>query len=203
MNSDDIIAKARAFTNPVYVYWYGGKNNICSINLLNELKKLYPSVYKPSYVAACKLDIQQHKRCIDCSGLVCASYNKPMVGTSQFDKYFTVYKGSPVDGMIVWRKNHCGIYYNGKIIEARGRWAGITATRPYVKSYWSKIYYDANVTYISLKSGSKVNNYNKVVKDVIAGKYGNGQERKDKLTKAGYDPDIIQKLVNNALAAQK
>lgn len=203
MTDIDIINKALSFTNPVYVYWYGGKNNICSNKLLNQLKSLYPDVYKPSYVAACKVDIQEHKRCIDCSGLVCAAYNKPMVGTSQFDKYFKIYKGAPVDGMIVWRSNHCGIYNKGRIIEARGRWSGITDTRPYSKGYWSRIYYDTSVAYSFGKLDSNVVNYNKVVEDVIAGKYGNGRERRDKLTKAGYDPDIVQKLVNIALATRK
>lgn len=36
----------------------------------------------------------------------------------------------------------------------------------------------------------------KVVDDVIAGKYGNGDERKAKLKAAGYNPDTVQKKVN-------
>lgn len=38
--------------------------------------------------------------------------------------------------------------------------------------------------------------FDDVVADVIAGKYGNGAVRKNKLTKAGYDYEIIQELVN-------
>lgn len=34
---------------------------------------------------------------------------------------------------------------------------------------------------------------------VIAGKYGNGQERADALTKAGYDYNHVQKCVNDLL----
>lgn len=37
------------------------------------------------------------------------------------------------------------------------------------------------------------------VKDVIAGKYGSGKERHDKLTKEGFNADEIQSLVNKAL----
>lgn len=39
----------------------------------------------------------------------------------------------------------------------------------------------------------------KLIADVIAGKYGNGKERVEKLKKAGYDPDKVQKAVNKAL----
>lgn len=38
-----------------------------------------------------------------------------------------------------------------------------------------------------------------VAKDVIRGKYGNGVERTANLIKAGYDPVVIQKYVNNML----
>lgn len=38
-----------------------------------------------------------------------------------------------------------------------------------------------------------------IVKDVISGKYGNGEERKAKLKAEGFDPAHIQKCVNRAL----
>ena len=41
--------------------------------------------------------------------------------------------------------------------------------------------------------------YEKVAKDVIDGKYGNGEARKAALTRAGYDYNKIQNLVNNML----
>lgn len=39
-----------------------------------------------------------------------------------------------------------------------------------------------------------------IADEVIAGKWGNGQERKDRLTKAGYDYNTIQGIVNAKLA---
>lgn len=39
----------------------------------------------------------------------------------------------------------------------------------------------------------------KVVAEVIAGKWGNGPARKDKLRKAGWNPSVIQALVNQAV----
>lgn len=38
-----------------------------------------------------------------------------------------------------------------------------------------------------------------IAKEVIAGKWGNGQERKERLTKAGYDYSTVQKKVNELL----
>ena len=38
-----------------------------------------------------------------------------------------------------------------------------------------------------------------VAAEVIKGKYGTGEERKKKLKKAGYDPDKVQKKVNDIL----
>ena len=39
----------------------------------------------------------------------------------------------------------------------------------------------------------------RTVAEVIAGKYGNGDERKQKLKAAGFDPAMIQQLVNQKL----
>ncbi|MBQ1900870.1 MAG: hypothetical protein II153_08150, partial [Erysipelotrichaceae bacterium] len=42
-----------------------------------------------------------------------------------------------------------------------------------------------------------------LAKEVIQGKWGNGQERKDKLTEAGYDYSEVQGKVNELLASAK
>lgn len=41
--------------------------------------------------------------------------------------------------------------------------------------------------------------YEQVAKEVIEGKWGNGKVRKDKLTKAGYDYNAVQTLVNKMI----
>ena len=54
----------------------------------------------------------------------------------------------------------------------------------------------------SMLSGTTTTNKksnNEIAKEVIAGKWGNGSERKKKLTAAGYDYDAIQKIVNGML----
>lgn len=42
-----------------------------------------------------------------------------------------------------------------------------------------------------------------VAKEVLDGKWGNGEERVKKLKEAGYDPDAVQKRVNELLAPKK
>lgn len=58
------------------------------------------------------------------------------------------------------------------------------------------------VGYIRLKQQTaETNNKSneEIAKEVISGKWGNGAERKKKLTAAGYDYDAIQKIVNELI----
>ena len=57
-------------------------------------------------------------------------------------------------------------------------------------------------TYVTTQGGKAVSSkksIDDVAYEVILGKWGNGQERKDKLIKAGYDYDAVQKRVNEIL----
>ena len=52
-----------------------------------------------------------------------------------------------------------------------------------------------------VKSGSSSKkSIDTLAKEVIAGKWGNGEERKQKLTAAGYDYNAVQKRVNEMLS---
>lgn len=42
-----------------------------------------------------------------------------------------------------------------------------------------------------------------IAKEVISGLWGNGQDRKQKLTNAGYNYEEIQKIVNNILSGKQ
>lgn len=55
-----------------------------------------------------------------------------------------------------------------------------------------------NVIYVG-KQTSKKKTVTELAKEVIAGKWGNGQTRKDRLTAAGYDYSAIQRKVNELL----
>lgn len=48
--------------------------------------------------------------------------------------------------------------------------------------------------------GESKKSINEIAKEVIAGKWGNGEDRKTKLTKAGYDYNAVQKRVNELMA---
>ncbi len=43
----------------------------------------------------------------------------------------------------------------------------------------------------------------KIAKEVIDGKWGNGEDRKNKLTEAGYDYNAVQQKVNQILGHKK
>ena len=52
---------------------------------------------------------------------------------------------------------------------------------------------NGNPTYIAGKTGCEL------AKEVIAGKWGNGTTRRNALKRAGYDPDEVQRKVNELL----
>lgn len=65
---------------------------------------------------------------------------------------------------------------------------------------------DANICYVDFPTAIKAlgkNGYKSataLAKEVIDGKWGNGSERKRRLTKAGYDYQTVQNIVNRLLA---
>lgn len=69
------------------------------------------------------------------------------------------------------------------------------------KNGWGKL--KSGVGWICLKYTEKTTNTKKTVeeiaREVIQGKWGNGEERKKKLKAAGYDPAEVQKAVNKLL----
>lgn len=193
MTGNDIVVKALKCIN--YVYWYGGKGQKCTTKLLNQLAGLYPSIYTADYIAKCKQDIKDKKTCIDCSGLVCKAYGVDQVGTYSFPKIFKEWSGTPLNGMIVWRWTHTGIYYNGHVIEARGVDYDVTTTRIYRRADWQRIYYKEGVTYMGTHNPLE---YLKKAVEVANGNYGNGDARVAKLKAENYDPEKIQAIINEA-----
>lgn len=199
MVASEIITKAMSYVG-VYAYWYGGKGERCSVSLLNRLSGAYPSVYTSAYITKCQADIKSGKYCIDCSGLVCSAYGVAHRGTEQFSVIWKTWKGTPKNGMILYRKGHCGIYNNGYVIEARGKDFGVTSTRVYKVSDWTRVYYSTAVDYDEgeeMKRTAK--EYLTCAMNVIAGAYASGETRKARVKSEGYDYDIVQSLVNTAL----
>lgn len=108
-------------------------------------------------------------------------------------------------GMAVWMDGHIGIYCgDGVVVESSPRWEnGIQRTYPkgcpignkhkLNTRQWYKCGYLKWIDYTTTADLTQV------AKDVIKGKYGNGKERIDKLTKAGYNYEEVQRVVNSLL----
>ena len=52
---------------------------------------------------------------------------------------------------------------------------------------------------LKISSSQAKKSVDQIAREVIAGKWGNGQDRKNRLTKAGYDYNIVQKRVNQLI----
>lgn len=104
-----------------------------------------------------------------------------------------------IEGLILYCKTypHVGIYIgNGKVIEstlsARGDGVVKTDIKDFVWEYWFKCPY---ITY-----SEKINkSIEQVAREVIQGLWGAGDERKRKLTDAGYSYQKVQDMVNKML----
>lgn len=113
-------------------------------------------------------------------------------------------------GEAVWLPGHIGIYIgNGLAVECTPAWKNcvqITACNRTASGYnrrnWQKhgklpyINYVAADTTTSTQTTSSKKSVDTIAKEVIAGKWGNGDERKKKLTTAGYNYSDVQKRVN-------
>ena len=103
-------------------------------------------------------------------------------------------------GELLWKAGHVGIYIDdGLAVERTPDWhdcVQITACNCDKEGYnrrdWTK---HGKLPYVEyLKS------IDQIAKEVIAGKWGSGKVRKDRLTKAGYDYKAVQKMVNELLS---
>ena len=79
--------------------------------------------------------------------------------------------------------------YDGKKGDSSGKEIDVYSWRPYSRGWGSVWRY---------RAAAPASVY-KTAQEVIEGKYGNGQERIEKLKAAGHDPETVQKAVNNIL----
>lgn len=111
-------------------------------------------------------------------------------------------------GEAVWMEGHIGIYIGGGLaVECSPKWENkvqITACNcsksGYNRRNWTKHGKLPYITYIKEETPVIPDEAKKTVdelaREVIAGKWGNGSERKNKLTAAGYDYTAVQTRVN-------
>lgn len=101
---------------------------------------------------------------------------------------------------------HCAMYCgDGKLVHAsineKGKVTGGVTGDQTGKEICVRVYYNKPWKYVLRyeETASTTNDLTQVAKDVIAGKYGNGTQRKQKLTLAGYDYKAVQAKVNELL----
>lgn len=90
------------------------------------------------------------------------------------------------------------------------RWRNTACAGPYMKSVYNKLLSEVQKAYAYFKGastpprpaqpsrGSRKSN-TQICAEVWAGKWGSGDERRKKLKAAGYNPDLIQTLVNRGV----
>lgn len=86
---------------------------------------------------------------------------------------------------------------NGGAVMRRTRELGTVGSGWYIMGFVHPKFDGASTTTTTNDSGKSKDT---IVKEVIEGKWGNGQERANKLKAAGYDPAEIQRLVNIKLS---
>lgn len=105
-------------------------------------------------------------------------------------------------GEAVWTEGHIGIYIgDGLAVESTPSWSdgvqitavlNIGAKTGYNGRRWKKHGKLPFITYTSKSTDD-------IAREVLAGKWGNGSERKQRLTAAGYDAAAVQQRVNALL----
>lgn len=120
VNESNAIAKEMCANG--YRYLYGGKGQVYTTALVNQLHKLYPSCVP---LAEALKDADKGYYAIDCSGFVCNVLGISHMGSAQIRstavKRLSVSKANAQPGMVLWRSGHVAYVGEGlKIYEAAG-----------------------------------------------------------------------------------
>lgn len=146
MTGKEVVRRARELHG--FAYWYGGKGQIATRALAEQLKRENPGVWTESYFNRALKDVTAKKRVGDCSYLVCYAYNRSQIGSWAISEKYEVWedKNNPKDGMILWRPGHVAIYDNDKVIELASQSVDFRI-KEYVSMEWSRVLYSKEVDY--------------------------------------------------------
>lgn len=204
-------------------YWYGCFGQKSTSELLTSKARQYPTLYTAARVANARK--QYGVKVHDCIGLIkgylwCdnAEDLTPTYNAAQDKSANAMYNACKergtlatmpdIEGILVFMSGHVGVYIGGGyVIEARGFSTGVVKTKLAGRGWtkWGKCPY---ITYVakttasskpatsSTPAASAKKSVDEIAKEVIAGKWGDNPERKNKLKAAGYDYDAVQKRVN-------
>ena len=220
-NNIELVQYAKAMVG--LPYWYGCFGQIGSKSLHDYKCKQYPDYYCSNDYPS-----QYGKRVHDCVGLVkgylwsSSPTAEPKYNSTQDVSAFGMYNVSKqrgnkstfpgVEGTLVYKASnannyltihHVGVYStDGYVYEAKGHEYGVVKTK-YNRNDWQFWSYCPFISYNTEYSAKPIDvtkkSVEEIAKEVIKGLWGNGQERKAKLTAAGYDYNAVQKLVNETL----
>lgn len=185
-------------------YWFGTFGQTATAALYSAKKKQYPGEYiendyKSQYGAIVH----------DCCGIIKAFmfketpdsapvYNRKYdIGADRMKELSNAkpLKTMPeLPGILVFAPGHVGVYIgNGFVVEAYNHSRGVIKSKLTERNFttWGKCPW---VEYSETEKPKKT--VQDVAKEVVAGLWGNGSERRRKLTAAGYDYDTVQTAVN-------
>ena len=122
-----------------------------------------------------------------------------IIGSKYCDHVSTNFNNIVV-GEIVWLSGHVGIYIgDGKVVECTPAWKNKVQITNLSARKWLKHGKLKYVDYSSTTSTTTKKSVETIAKEVIDGKWGNGSERKTRLTQAGYNYSEVQSKVNQLL----
>lgn len=201
-------------------YWYGTFGQIATSQLYKSKRAQYPKYY-----TAGDFNLQYGQRVHDCVGLIKGyiwskdGTTNPLYNPSQDKSASGMYLASKTKGTIdsfpltngalVFKGSspktitHVGIYCDdGFVYEAKGHKWGVVKT-PFYKVNWQFWSLCPYIDYLSsastdIQTTDKKSN-DDIAREVIQGKWGNGQDRYNRLTQAGYDYKAVQAIVNKLL----
>ena len=194
-------------------YWYGTFGNISTAALYKSKKAQYPQQYQWS----CPSN-QLNKRVHDCVGLIkgylwsetatsVPKYNAKQDVSANGMLSVCKEKGSistmpDIPGVLVFLPGHVGVYIgNGYVVEAKGHAYGVVKTALKGRGWknWGKCPWITYETKTVKPSSTGKKSVDVIAKEVIEGKWGNGDARVKALTAAGYDAKAVQNKVNELL----
>ena len=188
-----------------------------------DMHKLYPSIMDfPASWCDAFVDWCFYKAygVANAKGLLAGDFNDYTVSSAQLYKNKKAWGTIPKIGAQIFFKNstricHTGLVYdidNQYVYTVEGNTSGASGVIPNGGGVCKKRYrlnnskiagygypkYDEEKKITTKKKSNQT-----IAKEVVAGKWGNGEARKKALTEAGYDYETIRKLVNKLLKKEK
>ena len=188
-----------------------------------DMHKLYPSVMDfPASWCDAFVDWCFYKAygVANAKALLAGDFNDYTVASAQLYKNKKAWGNTPKIGAQIFFKNNTRICHTGLVYDVderyvytvEGNTSGASGIVPNGGGVCKKKYLKTNSRIAGYgypkydeekKTTTKKKSNQIIAKEVVAGKWGNGAARKKALMEAGYDYEVIRKLVNEFLKKEK